>query len=878
MVRPTKERGVVPFRVNAIFGWDPGEVGAIVDTTPPVDRVVDAVAEMPVEVLTELVQEAIGTRSTGAGTPTAVLGGAPTEGNTLIAIVGQRGSATTTGALSGFTKIGQAATDSFDGGVVAVYYREVAAPGETDTYAYTASSSANIYVAEFSGVGAFVDDATANAVAASASLAASGSVGTGDLLAFAAFAHAVRDNTGAGGVAPDYGWPVGWAREVNAGIDPSGPSVTMAWQQLTGHTPPLAVSGITATNSGTYGWLLATFEVTDRTWQQAPETQDDNDATYRAFDVSGAFWRTMLTEAFAVGTARAFIGFDTAGSRTVTLEGSEDGTFDDAVTLASATITATGSYTGDELAFTVATPGAYQFYRLVAAGAYDGRVYTVELYDYNPATGSADAHIADPTDAHDASAVSYDNGASGLTADDVQEAIDELAAAGPGGGLPWFVVTDPVYGAVGDGTNDDTAEINLAIAALNSAGSGVLYFPAGSYKVTSALTTITVPCLVFGDGGGRTDPASYIFQTSASADLFTFSSEGVTVRDLFLENTSAGATTSKAVVSSAGGWMFIRDCGIILFQDGIDLEGATYYHVQGCYISNLRYGVRIRNTALPDNGDGSVIDNIIIPNASGSGFRLESAGGLRFIGNKVNANGAATSVGVDISIGSITTASLIISGNSIENCMLHGVRFAATGTGSWVGWVISNNQFGLYSNTAGNGININSNTADAIYDGVISGNVFHCTSNANAAVSITKGKNILLAGNVNDGFASMLSQTSCTNVSELSAGSSLTIEDEGTPLATAATTLDFVGSGVVASGTTGDKTITISGVPTGSAGGDLSGTYPNPSVVDDSHSHTSATAPGGSSAYLVISDTPSTPLVFADLVQNEAQDDLVYSD
>jgi hypothetical protein len=29
---------------------------------------------------------------------------------------------------------------------------------------------------------------------------------------------------------------------------------------------------------------------------------------------------------------------------------------------------------------------------------------------------------------------------------------------------------------------------------------------------------------------------------------------------------------------------------------------------------------------------------------------------------------------------------------------------------------------------------------------------------------------------------------------------------------------------------------------------------------------------------LLISDTPSTPLVFADILQNEAQDDLVYAD
>jgi hypothetical protein len=40
-------------------------------------------------------------------------------------------------------------------------------------------------------------------------------------------------------------------------------------------------------------------------------------------------------------------------------------------------------------------------------------------------------------------------------------------------------------------------------------------------------------------------------------------------------------------------------------------------------------------------------------------------------------------------------------------------------------------------------------------------------------------------------------------------GSSLTVEDQGTPLATAATTLDFVGPGITASGTGAEKTITV---------------------------------------------------------------------
>lgn len=57
---------------------------------------------------------------------------------------------------------------------------------------------------------------------------------------------------------------------------------------------------------------------------------------------------------------------------------------------------------------------------------------------------------------------------------------------------------------------------------------------------------------------------------------------------------------------------------------------------------------------------------------------------------------------------------------------------------------------------------------------------------------------------------------------ELADSGSLTVEDEGTPLTTSATILNFVGSGVVASGT-GEITITIGGGGT-TTWGDVVGT------------------------------------------------------
>ena len=67
------------------------------------------------------------------------------------------------------------------------------------------------------------------------------------------------------------------------------------------------------------------------------------------------------------------------------------------------------------------------------------------------------------------------------------------------GSTGWINVKD--NGAVGDGSQDDTAAIAAAIATIPSTG-GVLYFPPGTYK-TSGGFTLANPTLVLGCGMGN---------------------------------------------------------------------------------------------------------------------------------------------------------------------------------------------------------------------------------------------------------------------------------------------------------------------------------------------------------------------------------------
>ena len=77
------------------------------------------------------------------------------------------------------------------------------------------------------------------------------------------------------------------------------------------------------------------------------------------------------------------------------------------------------------------------------------------------------------------------------------------------------------FGALGDGTTDDTASIQEGIDYIIAAGGGALYFPAGTYQVSSTLVLTNGDNLkLYGDG----PDASIIRTTSATANVFFSSS------------------------------------------------------------------------------------------------------------------------------------------------------------------------------------------------------------------------------------------------------------------------------------------------------------------------------------------------------------------
>ena len=106
------------------------------------------------------------------------------------------------------------------------------------------------------------------------------------------------------------------------------------------------------------------------------------------------------------------------------------------------------------------------------------------------------------------------------------------------------VVSVKDFGVTGDGSTDDGANIQIAIAA---AANKKLYFPSGTYKITDRQITFLNPIHVIGDGKG-TVLQSTISDGSSTTQCFKISSSNVTLEDISIDSRNGDADGSDTTI------------------------------------------------------------------------------------------------------------------------------------------------------------------------------------------------------------------------------------------------------------------------------------------------------------------------------------------
>lgn len=328
------------------------------------------------------------------------------------------------------------------------------------------------------------------------------------------------------------------------------------------------------------------------------------------------------------------------------------------------------------------------------------------------------------------------------------------------------------YGAIGDGTTDDTTAIQSALAAIPSTG-GVLYFPAGRYKYTGTTLTLDRQITVEGDGGGmhETDNVftsvgiSTIECTSSTVPLFTVTANGCAFTDIELYN--SGGTTPSAgagiVVTSGGDRTNYHNLTINGFYTCIDVQSGSCQNWHNCFfVAPVLYGLRISFASNPDVGDHAISNCWIYggrSRAATSAIRIESGGGTKITNSKINAASSSHWVnGIDLAVATgVTTSDLLVSNCSIENYSGFGIKgTSGSPTSIYYNIVIAGNQLASYDGGSAYAINLSPTTAGDFKGVSIVGNVGNSSGSSSPMILLSNCHEVSIIGNAQYGYSALL--------------------------------------------------------------------------------------------------------------------------
>jgi hypothetical protein len=200
------------------------------------------------------------------------------------------------------------------------------------------------------------------------------------------------------------------------------------------------------------------------------------------------------------------------------------------------------------------------------------------------------------------------------------------------------------FGAVGDGTNNDTAAIQAAIDYVYNNGGGTVYFPEGTYLVSSVVRNWTNPITVNLKGSGKRSTvlkkfgsdATPILDLSGIASMLEPYSE---ISDMELDGNSVTSVDGLRA-TNYGRWVlrnvFIENCNYALY-----CRGGLVFDVYDCTFQANRYGYYCEKSAA------NVYSNLVTfygGQFSGNnqwGLYIKQASGVHIVGTDISFNGTS---------------------------------------------------------------------------------------------------------------------------------------------------------------------------------------------------------------------------------------------
>lgn len=343
------------------------------------------------------------------------------------------------------------------------------------------------------------------------------------------------------------------------------------------------------------------------------------------------------------------------------------------------------------------------------------------------------------------------------------------------------------FGAVGDGSTNDTSAIQAALDAVPAAGARVV-FPPGIYSVPSGGLSCANPVTIEGRGGAATDVLtpywsdgiSQINVSSGTATALTLTGSGTTISHLSLRCTGTPAATGVGVSIGSGGGNGNRYVGLTIrgFYINMDHKYGTEWFATDCLFYDYGlYGMKVQNLDETDGGDMGIHNCLFYGGPTNvnadAGLRWESGGGIRIVGCKFNHRGAVANYPdhcIDFAINDgVATGEAYIVGNGISAATTAALRFRNNGTtGTFSGITVVGNLI-VPLVTTSYPILIDPPSTGLIADVVITGNTIRNATNSSVyPISITNLARMAVSGNVYTGTiagAAMSVGTGCTDIS-----------------------------------------------------------------------------------------------------------------